>query len=362
MLGGRYYPPRIGGIERHLFGICPLLVQKGYDVHVIVGQEPNRPMTEFLDGVKIHRVPYNRLRLLNKVSMVPWVFKLVDKIRPDVIHAHDAVMGYNSSKRHPTKTLYTAHGIGYLRNDWNIIVRRILKKYETYTFKHAQRILVVDRLSKAEIEKYRKNDINLINLGINIYDKTQTIRPAEYSTEFLNLLTAGRMIKSKGFQILIEAFKQLPPEIKSRAKLFLIGDGPYRKNLLKLINSESNIHHLGFVKDITPYFAYADCFILPSLYEGLPATLLEAMGAGLACISTDVSDIKIRFPNNELIIVPANDITSMKNALNTLISNNELRARLGANSINIIKHSYNWSQLVDQLDHEYRIIIKGNSP
>jgi glycosyltransferase involved in cell wall biosynthesis len=153
----------------------------------------------------------------------------------------------------------------------------------------------------------------------------------------------------------------LPPGIKNKARLFLIGDGQYRETLVRLINSESNIKHLGLVKDITPYFAYADCFILPSFYEGLPATLLEAMGAGLACISTDISDIKTRFPNKELMIVPPNDIPSLKQALITLISNNDFRSRLGANSINIIKRDYSWSQLVNQLDHEYQSIIKGGT-
>jgi glycosyltransferase involved in cell wall biosynthesis len=361
MLGGRYYPPRIGGIEKHLFGICPPLVSKGYDIHVIVGQEPNRPATETIDGVHIYRVPYNPIRALNKISMVSRAFKLVNQINLDVIHAHDAVMGYNSSKRYPNKTIYTAHGIGYLRNDWNSVIRRILKRYETYSFKHARRILTVDGLSKSEIGKYRKTDVSLINIGINIYDKTKTTCPSEYSPETVNLLTVGRMIESKGFQVLIEAFKQLPPGIKNKARLFLIGDGQYRETLVRLINSESNIKHLGLVKDITPYFAYADCFILPSFYEGLPATLLEAMGAGLACISTDISDIKTRFPNKELMIVPPNDIPSLKQALITLISNNDFRSRLGANSINIIKRDYSWSQLVNQLDHEYQSIIKGGT-
>jgi glycosyltransferase involved in cell wall biosynthesis len=357
MLGGRYYPPRIGGIEKHVYGISPLLVAKGYEVHVIVGQEPHKPDDEIINNVQIHRVSYNRIRVLNKISMVSKVFDLVDKIKPDIIHAHDAVMGYNSSKRFPNKTIYTSHGVGYLRNDWNYVIRYFLKRYETYSFTHARRILTVDGLSKSEINRYRKTDVNLINIGINIYDKTKSSRPSEYQPSIINLLTVGRMIESKGFHILINAFKQLPPEIKSKAKLFLIGDGQYRESLIQMIGSEPNIKHLGFVKDINPFFAHADIFVLPSFYEGLPATLLEAMGAGLACISTDISDIRTRFPNNEILLVPPNDIPAIKNALTTMISDDALRSRLGSQSTNIIKNLYSWSQLVDQLDTEYKAII-----
>jgi len=357
LLGGRYYPPRIGGIEKHIYGIGPLLVTKGYDVHVIVGQEPNKPDFDTIHNVRIHRVPFNQIRVFNKLSMVPKVFNIVDHIKPDIIHAHDAVMGYNSSKRFPSKTVYTSHGVGYLRNDWNFIIRYFLKKYETYAFQHAKRILTVDGLSKSEITKYRKNDVNLINIGINIYDKTKSIRPTEYPPNTINLVAVGRMIESKGFHVLINAFKQLPPEIKSKARLFLIGDGQYRNTLINIIGPEPNIKHIGFVKDITPYFAHADIFVLPSFYEGLPATLLEAMGAGLACISTDISDIRTRFPNNELLLVPPNNVPATKNALSTMISDDGLRSRLCSQSIEIIKNSYSWSQLVNQLDTEYKAII-----
>lgn len=107
----------------------------------------------------------------------------------------------------------------------------------------------------------------------------------------------GRFSEVKNHSFIMEIFKEIVTEVPD-AQLILVGDGPLKPAMEQwtdLHQLKSQVHFLGVRSDIAAIMSAMDCFLMPSLYEGLPVTLVEAQSAGLACLIADTitTDIKL---------------------------------------------------------------------
>ena len=135
------------------------------------------------------------------------------------------------------------------------------------------------------------------------------------------ILAAGRLIRQKGFDLLIEAFARLDD---TSARLVIVGTGPEDANLRRLATRrglDARITFAGFVPDLRPSLDTARLFVLPSRFEGYGAVIVEALGAGRPVIASDstpaVGDV-LTSPERGLI-VPVGDIDALTAALRTLL-------------------------------------------
>ena len=151
----------------------------------------------------------------------------------------------------------------------------------------------------------------------------------------MNLLYVGRLSYEKGLEHLIKSMHQLGPEM---CRLLICGEGPDRKRLENLVN-ESGLNDcvdfLGFIpwgKRLSEVYVQSDIFILPSLSEGIPKVLLEAMAKGLPVVATNVGGIPDIISGEENgILVPSGDSQAITDAVRLLISDKSLRERIIAN-------------------------------
>jgi glycosyltransferase involved in cell wall biosynthesis len=141
------------------------------------------------------------------------------------------------------------------------------------------------------------------------------------SAEGRTILAAGRLIRQKGFDLLIKAFDELnDPE----ARLLIVGSGPEERALRRqaaAARSPSSISLVGYVHDIRPFLDAARLFILPSRFEGYGAVIIEALGAGrpvIATASTPAVDDVLRDPKCGLV-VPVEDVTAITAGMRTLL-------------------------------------------
>jgi len=103
-----------------------------------------------------------------------------------------------------------------------------------------------------------------------------------------NFIAAGRFAEQKGYPVLLRAFALVRKECA--AHLLVLGDGPLRPLLEKTVEElgiEMDVSFPGFIRNPFPHMARADCFVLPSLYEGLPGVLIQALGCGTTVVATD---------------------------------------------------------------------------
>ncbi len=172
------------------------------------------------------------------------------------------------------------------------------------------------------------------------------------------VISSGRFANAKGLCNLLKAFSIVKQRNKN-ARLIMIGDGELRGNIEKLIkelNIENNVLLLGFKDNPFKYIAKADVFILPSLYEGFPNTLIEAMACGTPVIAADCPSgpgeildgkaikknkitkygILLRCFNENNTSWKPDDVTSehyeMANAIERLLNDPELSAELAYNA------------------------------
>lgn len=190
---------------------------------------------------------------------------------------------------------------------------------------------------------------NIISKGWNIPEKKVKViyncaekgeNNMDKSKENKNyIFSVGRLVPWKGFDILISAIKELSLEIK----LIIAGNGPEMEKLKKQtkeLNLENRVKFTGQISraEIKRYFSQAKIFVLNTGYEGLSHVILEAMEAGVPVITTDIGG------NPELIedgyngfLIKYNDKEKLKEAIDKLWGNNELREKFIVNSFEKLK-------------------------
>ena len=137
----------------------------------------------------------------------------------------------------------------------------------------------------------------------------------------------------------------------------VMGEGTERANLEKQIKEfglENHISLLGFIPDAKIYLKAFDAFVLPSVKEGLPYSLMEAMAAGLPVIATNVGGIPDLITHEVSgMIVPPKKSDTLHQHINTLYASNHVRERIGKQANEIITNNYSLERMIASTAHLY---------
>jgi glycosyltransferase involved in cell wall biosynthesis len=203
----------------------------------------------------------------------------------------------------------------------------------------AQRIVAVTALTRRKLleEGIEAERVVVIPNGIapvkvEGVDKTEVRKKAGIGADDPFLLAVGRLVPSKAHHILIEAMP-LVLERFPNAKAGVCGDGPLRGALETQIQSlglENAVKLLGQSDHVAQFLASADVFVMPSLWEGLPIALLEAMSAGLPVAATKVEGVEeVVEEGRHGFLAPPGDKEAFAEALLRLLQDPPARRRMG---------------------------------
>jgi GalNAc-alpha-(1->4)-GalNAc-alpha-(1->3)-diNAcBac-PP-undecaprenol alpha-1,4-N-acetyl-D-galactosaminyltransferase len=147
------------------------------------------------------------------------------------------------------------------------------------------------------------------------------------------ILAIGRLIRQKGFDLLLDAFSRSRLQ-ESGWRLVILGEGTERDALLQQANRlgvRDSVSLPGHVTNLGQWLDRADMFVMPSRYEGFPNTLLEAMQMGRACVSFDCPSGPSMIIDHEQsgLLIPGQDVEEMAGALRRLAFDQAIRHRLG---------------------------------
>ena len=152
------------------------------------------------------------------------------------------------------------------------------------TYRKAHGVITQSSMSKSFIKAVTGNT-NVISIPNPIQlDITETVHSSRENI----ILNVGRLVHKKGQKYLLEAFAQT--QSRANWKIYFIGDGPLKHTLEELaikLKIENNVCFKGFTKDVKSYYERAKIFAFPSIFEGFPNALAEAMVSGNACVSFD---------------------------------------------------------------------------
>lgn len=355
----------IGGTEIASYYIAKHLAKKGHQVHIITSGNKKLPKESMEDNFYIHRVSYPKIPSLGILYFwlkLPWYIK---KVNPDVVHCQSTQMGLPCflAKKF-FKTPYVVLGQGsdiYLH--WKF--KKIIHKF---VFNNADKVIALTEDMKKKIQESYKKDVFVISSGINLEHFENLSKEIARSKLKINLnekviIFVGSLQIVKGLKYLIEAFKIVKYKIPE-LKLILVGEGDERKELERLVKKnqlEKQITFMGNVlnNNIPEYMTASDIFVLPSLSEGFPLVILEAMASGLPIIATNVRGISeiIKEGENGFLVEPKNPEQIAEKIL-YLLPDEKLRERISLHNREKVK-SYSWDFVVGDLLKIYSLCLKN---
>ena len=168
------------------------------------------------------------------------------------------------------------------------------------------------------------------------------------------ILSIGRLSKEKAQADLIEAFKQLSrthPDLD--CKLLIVGEGPERESLATMAQASGfadRIVFTGQVTAVSPYYAIASVFVLPSHSEGSPNVLLEAMAAHAPVVATEVGGVpEVVESDKSALLVPPKQPAMLAAAIARVLRNSDLAARLSATAAELIVENHAAEHYVEKI-------------
>jgi len=341
--------PRVGGAERQAGKLAAALVAKGCRVRVLTEHlEPDVPSDEVRHGFEIRRLPFfgvARPAWAGPLSGVMNVGRVAltlsrelrrEMIGFDVLHVHlvgllgAAVVRAASAVGTPVVCKIGSSGAGadFLRITGNSYVDRWVN--HVYHAGVDRWIATTDAVRDSMLDARIPLDrIVKIPNGVDVLP-ARTSRSAIGARRFLCL---GRLSREsdRDYDTLLSAFSRLAerhPEIE----LALVGGGNLSQSLRDAARRGGYSDRVHFPGECEPdgWYAWADCFVLPSRREGLSNALLEAMAAGVACIANDIP------PNRETLaggdagqLVPVEGVDALASTMEELIVDPEMLERLG---------------------------------
>lgn len=318
-----------GGAETMCENLLYALRELNHEVTAVSLYDQHTPITERLERAGI-RILYLDKKLGMDVSMVPKLYRVMRQEQPDVVHTHLDVIKYavlaarlNGIRR----CVHTVHNVA--EKEAEGIARKINKLY--YKLGWSVPVALSPEVQKTICAVYNidENSIPVIYNGV---DLSRCIPKEDYSVgETVTLLHIGRFNEQKNHRGLLQAFQKLLEQYPG-CRLNLLGDGELRADMeayARELGIADAVCFWGNQSDVHPFLHDADLFLLPSLYEGIPMTIIEAMGTGLPIVATPVGGVPDMLQNGESGLLTACEPEAVCEACAKLIRDAQLRKHLG---------------------------------
>lgn len=187
--------------------------------------------------------------------------------------------------------------------------------------------------------------------------------PIDWPGTGARILTAGRLSTQKGQNILIEAVSRLVQDRRRDISLVIIGQGPLEAELraqAARLQIADRVHFAGFQANPFPYFQAADLFVLPSLWEGLPNTLIEALALGVPSIAADcpTGPREILEDGRYGTLVPVGDAAALAEAIDRAIADLPAEKSRAASAREAMRLKYDIDQGVRDLERRFLQVLE----
>ena len=356
--GTRGVPQIQGGVETHCEELYPRILKRHKTDEITIFRRDGyvsaeNKVTEF-KGIKVKSLYSPHSKRFEAIVHTFIAVLYAGITRPDILHIH--AVGPNLltplARLLGLKVVMTHHGPDYERVKWGRVAKLIIQTGEWCGVKFANKIIVISEgIGKSIEQKYGRTDYTVIPNGVPDAIKN-------HNTDYLDSLgvgkdkyifTLGRFVPEKGFDSLIKAYKN--SNISDEYKLVIAGDADHVSDYstsLKTMAHAEGVVLSGFIKGEKLHQLYTNSklFVLPSNYEGLPISLLEAMSYGCDILASDIE------PNKEVKLPEANyfktgDIDHMCECLNNKLENKAIIQ-------NYDMCKYNWEDIAIRTYRVYK--------
>lgn len=366
-----------------LSGQLKYMKLKGYKTYVI--SSPGARLSEFSESEGIN---YIELKMSREIDIIKDLFSLIKlliilfRLKPDIVHSHtpkaSLISMISSWMLGIPQRIYHVHGLVFETSKGFKRKVLILTEYiscllstQIYSVSHSLKDQMLDNnLCKSDKVKV------LLNGTVNGVDARYKFAPSKNNKEKgielrrkfgvakddILIGFVGRLVNDKGIKDLIQAWRKLDSEYHN-IKLMLVGSkgtgNSLEQNLIKDIENEENIHLVGSVEDVIPYYSAMDILVHPSYREGFGQVILEASSMKIpvvACKVTGCIDAVIDGKTGTL--VPARNPEFLKSAIGKYIEDKELRIDHGLNGRMRALNEFNPQHMWEIIWREYESLLK----
>jgi glycosyltransferase involved in cell wall biosynthesis len=289
MIGSKGIPALFGGIEKHVEEISLRLAARGHSV-TVYGRAPfSRNGVQ--GGVRVKVLPSIPTKNLETASnsMISSIAAFFGDF--DIIHFH----GIGPSifcwipVRPGSRTVCTVHALDYRQSKWGEKAKKLLMLGEKRAVTNADATIAVSKLMAKELSIRYGRDVRYIPNGATVSAGPPFRDAAELGIEpGRYILSVGRFIVERGFDTLIDAFERLDVDMR----LVIAGDARFEEDYASRIKEMAGERVIlpGYVtgRKIDELYEHCALYVLPSLVEGLPISLIEAMGHSRPVIVSDI--------------------------------------------------------------------------
>ena len=321
-----------GGAETMCENLCYAQMALGHDVVVVSLYNEHTPIVQRMEASGV-RILYLDKKLGMDVSMVPKLLGIMRREKPDVVHTHLDVIKYAvaAAKLAGIRTcVHTVHNVA--QKEAEGLSQKINRVY--FRLGWSRPVALSPEVQKTIAAVYRLPEEN-IPVIYNGIDLSRCVPKTDYSCQNPPiLLHIGRFNEQKNHDGLLRAFQSLLKQIP-QCKLHLVGDGELKAEMETLactLGVAQQVVFCGSQSDVHPYLQEADLFLLPSNYEGMPMTIIEAMGTGLPIVATAVGGVPDMVEDGVSALLTTCDVTAVCEACIRLLEDAELRATMGKNA------------------------------
>lgn len=356
----------VGGTERALFELIKRIDRSRFIIHVCSLKKPGG----FADRIKHAADGFYSLNLsesggITALFNFPLAFfslmRLIRQIKPDIIHSF----------------LFRANLLARLAGNAtkvkNIICAvRVIEQGQP--FKH-----LADRLTASQVKIYtavseaaRAFTLKTLNLppdkiitiqnGIDM-DLVQNITPGEFKADSykINIALVGRLDRQKGHVILLKALDLLVPEHRN-LQVYFFGEGPEKNSLKEMVQKKrlnAYVLFMALVEDIYPWILQMDMIVIPSLWEGLPNILLEAMALERPVIASRIGGItEVVKDKEEALLFDPGDEKQLAEAIQRLIHDPLLAKQIAAQAKARVARDFTMDSCVQKTETLYDALLK----
>ena len=368
-----------GGTRTHLRDLVLRQQRDGWHVSVAVSNERDPSVSDDLarfqaDGISIHLVAMRR----SIAPLADWrayrdLRRILRDQRFDLVHTHSSKAGFlgrAAARVAGVPSLYTPNAFRFQAPDASAFERWLVIRLERFAARRGDGLICVsagEREAALDARIDRSERLHVIENGIDLapLDAAAAMgggREAMHVPEnaWPVVLTIGRRAPQKGDRYLLEAWPAVRQQ-HPHAHLAIVGGGPLqaalRQSAEDLAIGES-VHFLPRQDQVGRLYAAADFYVLPSLYEGCPYTLIEAMALGLPCVATKAEGSRDIIEDGATgLLVPIADPPALAEALLRLLASPELSARLAATAREVTRKRFTADRMATATARLYESLL-----
>jgi len=333
------------------------LSARGHDLRTLIG-EPGWLLDRLVEkGVSARVVPMGGLGL---VCRIPSLRGEIDSFRPDLILSHGAranFLGTAAAALRRVPAVSVEHSMDSWRRPGSMLARvdRLIAKRNRGRIAVSQAI--ADMLAGQGVLPAGR--LEVIPNGVDFSedqaspDRTRMRARFGFSPDDTILVVVARLVRLKGHLFLLEAMARLKAD-RPGLRCLLLGDGPMRAELetrVRQLGLASDVVFAGEIDDVLDVLPACDIFVLPSLWEGMPVAVIEAMGAGLPVVATKVSGTpEVVVDGVTGLLVPPNDAAALAVAVAGVIDDPATRFRLAAAGRHHARAAFSFDGVLDRYE------------